>query len=141
MKDSPTGANRVLALASTMFNIAEGWGMRPDLSNPCRRGKNSKEVARERYLSADELARLGEVLVEAERSQTKSPMTIAAIRLLIFTGARKSEMPSMRWRDVDVESGIARLPDSNDRRQKYFPLRPPCQCSLVSSVATATDTF
>ena len=92
---------------------------------------------------ADELAqaRLGEVLVEAERSQTKSPMTIAAIRLLIFTGARKSEILSMRWRDVDVESGIARLPDSNDRRQKYFPLRPPCRCSLVSSVATATDTF
>lgn len=120
MKGSPTGANRVLALLSTMFNIAEGWEMRPDLSNPCRRVKKFKEVARERYLSADELARLGEVLARAERAQTESSATIAAIRLLVFTGARKSEILSMRWRDVDVGNGIARLPDSKTGAKNIY---------------------
>ena len=120
MKGSPTGANRVLALLSTMFNIAEAWGMRPDFSNPCRRVKKFKEVARERYLSADELARLGEVLAETERAQIESATTIAAIRLLIFTGARKSEILSMRWRDVDVENGISRLPDSKTGAKNIY---------------------
>ncbi len=112
MKHSPTGANRVIALLSTMFNLAEEWGMRPDLSNPCRRVKKYKEAKRERYLNADELAKLGAVLAEAEQTQTEPPPAIAAIRLLIFTGARKNEILSLRWRDVGTELGVLRLPES-----------------------------
>ena len=112
MKHSPTGANRVIALLSTMFNLAEVWGMRPDLSSPCRRIKKYKEAKRERYLNADELAKLGSVLAEAERTQTEPPSAITAIRLLIFTGARKNEILSLRWRDVGTELGVLRLPES-----------------------------
>lgn len=33
-------------------------------------------------------------------------------RLLLLTGARKSEILSLRWEHVDLERGVLRLPDS-----------------------------
>ena len=56
----------VLAVCSKAFNLAEVWGMRPDGSNPCRRIERYPERKRERFLSDDELARLGETLRLAE---------------------------------------------------------------------------
>ncbi|MFG0260317.1 MAG: integrase arm-type DNA-binding domain-containing protein, partial [Phycisphaerales bacterium JB041] len=66
MKGTPYHANRMLALASKLFGLAEEWGIRADGSNPCRRIKKYKEKPRERYLSAAELARLGAVLRDVE---------------------------------------------------------------------------
>ena len=51
-----------------------------------------KTTPRERFLSADELKRLGFVLDHAGDAQT-----VAAIRLLLFTGARPSEITGLRW--------------------------------------------
>lgn len=62
LRATPYLANRVLALLSKMFNLAEAWGIRPDSSNPCRHVAKFREQARERMLSADELSRLGTVL-------------------------------------------------------------------------------
>ena len=112
LKDMPTGANRTLALISIMFTKAEEWGWRPDYSNPAARVKRYRETPRERFLSANELARLGAALAEAEDTDTELPSVVAAIRLLVFTGARKSEILGLRWRDVDTERGVLRLPDS-----------------------------
>ncbi|MBI4183471.1 MAG: integrase arm-type DNA-binding domain-containing protein [Proteobacteria bacterium] len=64
--DRPVLANRVLALLSTMFSLAEQWGLRREGSNPCRRVHKYREAKRERFLSDAELARLGEVLKAAE---------------------------------------------------------------------------
>ncbi len=75
-----------------MFNLAEKWGLRPDASNPCRHVERYKEHRIERFLSNDELARLGEVLTEAERTGIELPSAIAAIRLLLFTGCRRAEI-------------------------------------------------
>ncbi len=36
MRETPTQANRTLAVLSKMFNLAERWSVRPDGSNPCR---------------------------------------------------------------------------------------------------------
>ncbi|MDP6813460.1 MAG: site-specific integrase [Alphaproteobacteria bacterium] len=66
----------------------------------------------ERFLSAEELARLGTVLSEAERTATELPGVIAAIRLLIFTGARLGEILGLQWRDVDFERACLRLSES-----------------------------
>ena len=59
---APYQANRVLAVLSKMFNLAERWGLRPDGSNPCRHVEKFGENKRERILSAAELARLGDAL-------------------------------------------------------------------------------
>ena len=65
-RESPYQANRVLAVLSIMFNLAEAWGLRPDGSNPCRHVERNPERGRERMLSAAELARLGDALAAYE---------------------------------------------------------------------------
>ena len=112
LRKTPYEANRTLALLSKMFNLAELWGLRPDGSNPCRHIKRFKEQKRERFLSADELGRLGEVLVEAEKAQAELPSVMSCIWLLIFTGCRLSEILTLRWDDVDFEAQCLRLPMS-----------------------------
>jgi integrase len=112
MRKTPGAANRVLALMSKMFNLAEKWGLRPDGSNPCRHVERYKECKMERFLSPEELGRLGTVLAEAERTATELPSVIAAIRLLTFTGARLGEILDLKWEHVDFESACLRLPDS-----------------------------
>jgi len=110
LEDHPYQANRVLAVLSKMFNLAEEWGLRADGSNPCRHVKKFKETKRERYLRADELQRLGTVLREAEGREGN--FAVAAIRLLLLTGARLSEILTLKWEHVDEDSRVLRLPDS-----------------------------
>jgi integrase len=112
LRDTPFQANRVLALLSKMMNLAERWGLRPDGSNPCRHVERFKERKRERFLSAGELAALGEALTAIEQERTELPGTVAAIRLLILTGCRLSEVLTLHWQDVDFEAVCLRLPDS-----------------------------
>jgi integrase len=112
LRDRPYQANRALGVLSKMMNVAEEWGLRPDGSNPCRHVKKYREVKRERYLTREELQRLGAVLADKETKATESPFVIAAIALLVLTGARLSEILTLRWAYVDLENGVLRLPDS-----------------------------
>ena len=112
MSGKPYQANRMLALLRKFFNWSEKNGHRPDGSNPCQHIDKFKEEKRERFLSDAELARLGEALAAAETARTASPWVIAAIRLLMLTGARLSEILSLRWDHVDFERGSIRLPES-----------------------------
>lgn len=105
LRETPFAANRVLAVLSKLFNLAEAWGYRPDNSNPCRHVQKYHEHARERMLSDEELARLGQAL----DGYTGSPYVVAAIKLLVFTGARLSEILGLRWEQVDFDRGEARL--------------------------------
>jgi len=112
MRDTPGAANRCLALLSKMMNLAERWGERPDGSNPCRHVEKYRENKRYRFLSADELARLGAACQRCEHDGTISPAFLALVRLLIFTGARLSEIRQAQWDWVDFKSGVLHLPDS-----------------------------
>jgi integrase len=105
---TPYAANRALAVLSKMFALAEKWGERADGSNPCRHVEKYAERKRERMLSADEFSRLADAL----KASSRSPYIIAAIKLLIFTGARVSEILTLQWDWIDFERGDARLPDS-----------------------------
>jgi len=105
---APVRANNALALATTLFNFAERIGLRPEHSNPCRHIDRYPQRQRERFLSADELARLGASLADYDGS----PFVVAAIRLLVFTGARLGEILGLQWAWIDFERGEARLPDS-----------------------------
>ena len=123
MKATPGAANRCLALVSKMLNLAEKWGLRPDGSNPCRHVEKYPERKIERFLSAEEVGRLGEVLAEAQRSG-EHPSVVGAIRLLIFTGCRRDEILKLRWEHVDIERQCIRLPDTKTG-PKVIYLSPP----------------
>ena len=119
-KGTPTNANRCLALLSHMFTMAEKWGLRPDNSNPCRHVARFRETKRRRFLSEAELARLGQSLVHAETHEGVSPYVTAAVRLLIFTGARVSEILNLRWEDVDTSAGVLALRDSKTGPKQVY---------------------
>jgi integrase len=101
-------ARECVTLLGSIFTFAVNRGLRED--NPARKIKKFPARKMERFLSALELARLGETLSAAEGRE--NPFAIAAIRLLLLTGARKGEIMSLRWDYVDMEGPCLRLPDS-----------------------------
>lgn len=124
-KSTPIQANRTLAVLSKMMTLAINWGMRPEaLGNPCRHIERFKERKRERFLSPDELARLGAALTELEQESSELPSVITAVRLLVFTGCRREEILSLKWEHVDFERKCIRLPESKTGA-KVVPLGPP----------------
>ncbi|HEV2517902.1 MAG TPA: site-specific integrase [Devosia sp.] len=112
LSDTPTMANKVIAILSKLFSWAEKTGLRPAGENPCRYVERYDEVKRERFLAPDELGNLGKALAADERQYV-----VAAIRLLLFTGARVSEILTAEWSWVDLAKGTIRLPDSKTGRK------------------------
>lgn len=112
LKRTPYQANRALALISKMLNLAERWGIRYGMPNPCRHIDKFKETKRTRYLTGEELARLGATLANAENEGTEPLSVITAIRLLMFTGCRLNEILTLKWEYVDFEQGCLNIPDS-----------------------------
>lgn len=118
MRATPGAANRIRAMLSKMFALAEEWEIRPPNSNPARGVRRYKEAGRERYLTPRELQRLAKALDAAEHEAIIPAPTIKAIRLLLWTGARKGEILSLRWNAVDLESGVLWLSDSKTGRKQ-----------------------
>ena len=112
MRAIPFAANHTLGILSVMFTMAEVWGLRPEGSNPCRHVKRFREGKRERFLSDEEYRRLGAVLRQAEQTGTEAAPAVAAIRLLMLTGCRLSEILTLRWEGVALEAAELRLADS-----------------------------
>lgn len=143
MRDTPGSANRALAALSKALSLAEEWGLRTEGLNPCAKVRKYPETARERFLSSTELGRLGAALIAAETvglpwvvDETKpearakhraraenqvAPMDeaiIGVVRLLLLTGARKSEITELQWDHVDFERGTIALPRQKGRERR-----------------------
>ncbi len=141
LADTPRQANYVLAVCSKAFGLAELWGMRPDGSNPCSKIERNLENVRERFLSADELARLGAVLRQAEtdgvpwkaRKNPEHRRTIyprvvtASIELLLYAGCRLSEVLFLRWAHVDFEGGTITLAETKSNRPQVIAMNAPAR--------------
>jgi integrase len=126
---STYAANRCIAVLSKMFSLAIRWRMRSD--NPCRGIEKNPESKRKRYLSGDELARLTKALAEYQDRQAAD-----IVRLLLLTGARRGEVLSMRWADLDLAAGIWSKPGSTtkQRTDHVVPLSAPAR-ALLSDIA------
>ncbi len=109
-------ANRVIALLSKMFTLAEGWELRE--GNPVRGVEKYREHPKNRFLNADEVARFHAALTVVEGDGSVSFMATAALRLLLYTGARLGEITSLRWGEVDLDIGCLRLTDSKTGRKE-----------------------
>lgn len=152
LKDKPVTANRVLSTISSMYT----WGMDtkaiPKIENPASGIKKYPEDNRERYLTSEELGRLGDVIREAEtdgipwdpdpdkkvkhapkaenRRIKIDQFSAAAIRLFILTGARRGEILKLKWANVDLQRGLLFLDDSKTRK-KTIILNGPAQLILT----------
>ena len=112
LSHTPSIANMVVRTLSLMYRLAEDWGLVPEGCNPCRSVVKYPQRRRERFLTDEEFTRLGRVLDEVETRGGASPAAVAAIRLLMLTGCRKSEILTLRWEHVALDAGELRLPDS-----------------------------
>jgi integrase len=124
LRNKPYAANRTLSLLSKMFSLAETWGYRQDNTNPCRHIEKFEEKKRKRYLKPDELARVGAALSDAERNQNEPPPALDAIRMLLFTGARLSEILTLKHEYINHDEGVLDLPESKTG-SKSIPLNAP----------------
>lgn len=112
MQDTPRQANYALAILSKMFTEGGRWGFVPEGHNPARGIQRYPEAKRDRFLSEDEMNRLWKALAAAEASGEENGHALAALRLLLLTGARLSEILTLRWEWVDFGAACLRLPDS-----------------------------
>lgn len=112
LADTPSAANFALAVVSRLMRWCEDAGYRPEQSNPCRGVAKYRQNKIERYLTSDEFARLGKVLDDLERNGSEDLYAVAAVRLLLLTGARLNEILTLRWSYIDAERQALRLPDS-----------------------------
>ena len=110
----PVMRNRILALASRIFTLAEHWGQRPQRTNPARGIERSVERARDRTLSPAEFAALSSALSARDE---RNPAAVAAIRFAAMTGLRIGEVLAVRWEHVDMETGALLLPDTKTGRR------------------------
>lgn len=132
-------ANRMLGIISGVYGFAAKRGLVPEGINPARGIEKFPEARRERFLTVDELVRIGAAIRAAEtvgiawdvdetsptakhipkgnRRTVIGPHAAAALRLLIFTGARLREILHLRWEHVDFSRGILLLPDSKTGRK------------------------
>jgi len=112
LADTPAEANFALACLSKFMSWAEEHSYRPERSNPCYKIKKYRIAPRERFLTTDEFSRLGRILSQVEADGSEGIYAIAAIRLLCLTGARLSEILTLKWSYVDLERGFLALPES-----------------------------
>jgi integrase len=135
LQGTPFQANRMLAVVGSMYAFGARIGVVPEGVNPARKIIKYPEHRRERFLTTEELERLGAAIHEAEttgipyeidsskptakhapkeenRIAQINPFAAATIRLLLFTGCRLREILHLKWEDVDVERGLLFLPDS-----------------------------
>lgn len=121
LSDHGPAANAALRRLSAVLSYAETLDWRPVGSNPCRGVRHFKEEKRVRYLTAQELKRLGKVLADEETLRAKKDRENPAkwsrsarllVELLLYTGLRPGEVLTMRWEDIDKERSLLRLPDA-----------------------------
>lgn len=97
----PGGANRCLDLLRMAFNKAEAWGYRLENTNPCTGQRRNRARRFERFLTPEQMAKVGAVLTADRDGPGRLKATFAnAVLLLILTGCRHSEILNLRWTDV-----------------------------------------
>ena len=97
--------------------------MVPAGGNPCRFVTKYRSRRFERFLTEEEFRRLGRVLDELEAEERLPVYAAAALRLLMLTGCRCSEIMTLRWEDVHLEVSEIRLRDSKTG-PRVVPLSP-----------------
>jgi len=117
-KSGQTTANRALAVLKAMLNEARRAEMMGD--NPAAGIRMYRENRRERFLSGEELARLGEALAHFDRARLTASANTAVFRLLVLSGCRLGEAVSLRWEHVDLERAMLHLPESKTGRKPIY---------------------
>ncbi len=124
-ESGPYQANRTRALLHTLYEKALEWGYIG--TNPCFKLKKFPEQSRERFMQKEELPRFFvalQALPEIERD---------FLSLLLFTGARKSNVLSMAWEDLNLDLRLWNIPSEQSKNGTAYtvPLIGPAYAILI----------
>ena len=120
---TPIAANRVLAAVRKLFN----WAIARDMlaASPCAGVKRpTPERSRDRVLSDDELKGIWRAADRIDGSFG------TLVKLLIFTGQRRSEVAEMRWDELDLKARLWTLP--RERMKTDQPHEAPLSSAVVA---------
>lgn len=136
-------ANRVMEVVSSMFNRAEIWGWRDRHTNPVEDITHFKEKKRKRYPTPEEAQRLGNVLDEyirrGDKGNNYSRKCARLFLLLLYTGARRSEMRNAKWKWLDWNKAKIFLPDSKSNEPIEIEIPSPAMEILSEMYQERTD--
>ena len=124
--------NNVRALVSSVFGRAIEWGYAS--ANPVVGIKTRAKVKRDRFLQSDELPRFFKALA-AEPNETLRDYILMAL----LTGARRSNLLAMRWRDVNLAEGVWRIPRTKNGNPQNVTLSPEALTILKARKQIADD--
>jgi len=110
-RPTPIRANRTGEVLRKMFNLAIAWKMRTD--NPAMGFRRRVETERERYLSMEEISRLGDALQAAEDQRAAT-----IVRMCMLTGARLGEVRTSRFEHFNLELGVWAKPAANTKQRR-----------------------
>lgn len=110
-------ANRVLALISSVFS----WGISVGLceNNTVLGIRRNKETSRERFMQGDELPRFFQSLADEVNETIRDYILIS-----LLTGARKANVCSMRWQDINLDRAEWRIQETKNGTPQTVTLSP-----------------
>ncbi len=103
-KKYPTTANRIIALASSLFGYATEQKLFKG-TNPAQGIKKFYENTRDRFLQSDELPAFFKSLSEEPNDTLRDYFLIS-----LLTGARRSNVQEMQWSQIHLERREWRIP-------------------------------
>jgi integrase len=129
-----TTANRVKALISSIF----GWGISAGLceTNPALGIKLNREYSRDRFIQGDELPKFFQALADEPNDTIRDYIVVS-----LLTGARKANVQSMQWKDVNLKRGEWRIEETKSGTPQTVTLSPEALSILRNRKPLVPTTF
>ena len=118
-REKPFMANRVRAVLRKFFNDCERAGLRKQGTNPVALVERLTEHKRHRDLTEEQTRGLLAALSEQRQDRNRAA-AVDVIMLLLFSGARVSEICGLQRSEVDLDRGMLRLPDSKTGEKTIY---------------------
>ena len=127
-------ANRVLALTSSIFGWAKSAGLWEE--NPAIGIKRNKEKSRDRFIQGDELPRFFEAVAKEENEAIRDYILVS-----LLTGARRSNVLAMRWKDISFNRQEWRIEETKNGTPQTVALSPEAVEILLSRKSSDNGVF
>ncbi|BBT63309.1 hypothetical protein WP8S18E02_31060 [Aeromonas hydrophila] len=122
-KKSAAQADRALAIISSVFNFAADLEIFSG-TNPASRIPKNPAPSRDRFVQASELPYLFAAIEESSLADF--------FWLSLLTGARRSNVQEMAWRDLDLDACIWRIDMTKNGTPQNVPLSPEAVDILIT---------
>jgi integrase len=109
-------ANRLVGLIRVLFN----WALKEEMwqgDNPARGVTPFREDSRTRFVQHDELPKIFAALSKEKNVDLRDFVPMA-----LFTGARRGDVLSMRWENLDLDRGLWTIPNPKSGESYTVPL-------------------